>query len=96
MLGKWQLVAEGVDLLLLQPVDFINMGLHDSLQAMIIKTVQAKIGNSRKAAPDFVCASSAGIEALNFVCDGPLNRLIIAGVKVQRIYLPRATPVTAV
>jgi len=54
MLRKWQFVVKGVDLLLLQPVDFIKVGLHDPQQAGIVETVQAIIGNSRKAAPDFV------------------------------------------
>ena len=96
MLRKWQFVVKGVDLLLLQPVDFIKVGLHDPQQAGIVETVQAIIGNGRKAAPDFVRSSGARIEALNAVCNSPLNRRIVTSVKVNRTHLPGTTPVPTV
>ena len=96
MLRKWQFVVKGIDLLLFQPVDFVKVGLHDPHQAGIVETVQAIIGNSRKAAPDFMRSSGARIEALNTVCDGPLNRRIVTGVKVKRTHLPGTTPVPTV
>ena len=96
MLRKWHFVVKSLDLLLFQPVDLVNVGLHDPLQAGIVETVQAMIGYCCKAAPDFVRASGARIEAMNPVCDGPLNRRIIAGVKVKRTHPPGATPVPTV
>ena len=96
MLCKWHFVIESVDLFLFQPVDLVDVGLHDPLQAGIVETVQTMIGNCRKAASDFMRSSGARIEATNIVCDGPLNRRIIAGVKVKRTDSPGTTPIPTV
>jgi hypothetical protein len=39
MLRKWHFVIESVDLFLFQPVDLVDVGLHDPLQAGIVETV---------------------------------------------------------
>ena len=96
MLRKRQRVVQRVDLLLFQPVDLADVGLHDPLQAGIVETMNAVIGYCRKTAPDFVCAARPRIEAANTVCDGPLNRRIVAGVKVKRTYPSGTSPVSTV
>ena len=52
--GQRQQIVEIVDLLLLQAIDLIDVGLHDLLQARFVETVQAVIGNRFESAPHLV------------------------------------------
>ena len=68
---------------LLQPVDFSDVGLHDMVKPLIKKAVQAVIANRHETAPSFMIPAHPRIKPLDAPGNGPFNRAVIAGIKMQ-------------
>ena len=68
---------------LLQLVDISNVGFHDMVKPLIKKAVQAVIANRYETAPNFVISAHPGIKSLDAMGNGPFNRAVVAGIKMQ-------------
>ena len=76
-------MVKGVNLFLLQAVDFIDVVLHDLQHAGVAEAMQTETGYRGKAAPNFMCAAGTRVKAIKAMVDGPFDGRIVAGIKMQ-------------
>ena len=70
---------------LLQSVDVCDVRLHDTVKPLIKKAVQAVIANHHETAPNFMIPAHSRIKSPDAAGNGPFNRTIIAGIKMQMV-----------
>ena len=85
-MGKGKRCIQFINIFLLKAVDLLNMGIHDLLKALIKKTVQAEVVDSRKTAPYFMIPAHTRIKLINAVGNCPFNRAVITRIKMQVFY----------
>ena len=91
--GKGQYPVERIDLLLLYPVNFIDVKLKNMPQAPVIKPAQAVVRNSFKTASNFVKPPDTRIKPVDPIGNRPLNRAVVACAEMEKVYFTQAAPI---